>query len=89
MNIESIGSKNIKLYPVPASNIISIELPANDDFSSSIIHVYDLSGRKLIRQDSKSLLNTLNTAELSSGIYLLEVINNKGRAERSPFVVQH
>ncbi len=89
LNIESIGSKNIKLYPVPASNIISIELPANDDFSSSIIHVYDLSGRKLIRQDSKSLLNTLNTAELSSGIYLLEVINNKGRAERSPFVVQH
>lgn len=88
LNIKNLGSKDIKLYPVPASNLLTVELPANDDFRSSVLTIYDISGRTLTRQNSTSLTNSLNTSELSSGIYFIEVMNAKGIFTRSPFIIK-
>lgn len=88
LNIENIDSEDIKLFPVPATKMLTVQLPMNSDFTSSLITIYDLSGRTLIRLKSTSLMNTLNTSQLSCGIYMLEVINAKGLAERKPFVIK-
>lgn len=66
--------KSIKVYPVPAKDRVQIEIPL--DLKIIALDLYDTNGRLL-----KSLKNTdrsLQTSNLSSGIYLLKINTERG-----------
>ncbi|MBT5090434.1 MAG: T9SS type A sorting domain-containing protein [Flavobacteriales bacterium] len=72
---DEIKMDNFKLYPNPAKQELNIILGTMDN----IISIYNLQG-KLVKQ---SLVSTtdykLNITDLSPGMYVLEVKNNKSR----------
>ncbi len=68
----------LSLYPNPAKNILNIS--ANFSFNNSLIRVYSIEGKLLIKEntgytelsDQKIDVNSLPT-----GIYILEILNNE------------
>jgi hypothetical protein len=72
---DEIKTNNFKLYPNPAKQELNILLSTIDN----IILIYNLQG-KLVKQSFVSTTNyKLNISDLSSGMYVVEVRNNKGR----------
>ena len=72
---DEIKIDNFKLYPNPAKQELNILLSTIDN----IISIYNLQG-KLVKQSFFSTNNCkLNITNLSSGMYVVEVKNNKGR----------
>ena len=72
---EEMKMDNFKLYPNPAKQELNILLSTIDN----IISIYNLQG-KLVKQSFISTTNCkLNITDLSSGMYVVEVKNNKGR----------
>ena len=66
--------KSIKVYPVPAKDVVQIELPLG--LKLTALNLYDTNGRLV--QRLKNSDSTLQINNLSSGIYLLEVSTDKG-----------
>jgi hypothetical protein len=72
---DEIKIDNFKLYPNPAKQELNILFSTIDN----IISIYNLQG-KLVKQSFFSTNNCkLNITNLSSGMYVVEVKNNKGR----------
>jgi len=72
---DEIKMDNFKLYPNPAKQELNILLSTIEN----IISIYNLQG-KLVKQSFSSTTNCkLNITDLSSGMYVLEVKNNKER----------
>ena len=72
---EDLKIDNFKLYPNPARDELNITLSTIEN----IISIYDLQG-KLLKKSFFSTNNCkLNINDLSSGMYVVEVRNNKGR----------
>ena len=70
-----IKMDSFKMYPIPADQEITIISGAIDN----IISIYNLQG-KLVKQSYAPTTNCkLNITDLSSGIYVVEVKNDKGR----------
>lgn len=64
----------IELFPNPFTNTLTVM--NNDDTSAEII-IYDITSRKLLQQQFTNSV-TLDTEQLSSGIYIYEVRNKNG-----------
>jgi lysyl endopeptidase len=75
-NIKVNQLVDFKLYPNPSNGIFTIELPQEYTVNSDII-VLDLSGRILHSAVYSSKSFDLNLSNLSSGNYILKVINNE------------
>ena len=70
-----IKTDNFTLYPNPANQEINIFLCTFDN----VISIYNLQG-KLVKQIFVSNTNCkIDITDLSSGMYVLEVRNNKGK----------
>ena len=81
--LDEIKMDNFKLYPNPANQELNILLSTIDN----IISIYNLQG-KLVKQSFVSTNNCkLNITDLSSGMYVVEVKNNKGRNFRK-FIIE-
>jgi len=67
-NINSINmsSLNIKIYPNPFKDYITIALPDNDVYD---INVYDFLGRILIKSPNKTGVVTLDCKYFRTGLY--------------------
>lgn len=79
--------KNIRIYPVPAQDVLTIELPETN--KTPVAAVYSMEGRKLISGTSnfKEGKLMLDIRSLEKGIYLLEVSDEIQKATRL-FVVE-
>ena len=73
LSVSDFNSDNLKIYPNPVSDILHIDLTKSADLS---IAVYDLNGREILKKDTLSLYNQVNTASLTSGIYFLKISDN-------------
>ena len=72
---DEIIANNFKLYPNPAMQELNILLSTIDN----IILIYNIQG-KVVKQSFVTNINCkLNISDLSSGMYVVEVKNNKGR----------
>jgi Secretion system C-terminal sorting domain len=68
--------KIVAIYPNPASTEVTIELVGYDDFIDGQINIYNLIGQKLIvGKINVSQVNTINIANLPSGIYIIRLSN--------------
>jgi hypothetical protein len=59
----------LKLYPNPASDIISITLPNEEE--NQLILIYDQNGQMISSSENK--INTVNVQDLSSGTYTIQI----------------
>lgn len=88
---EAIAQESIKLYPVPATNSLVVVWPPLQSDAITTLQVFDMLGRSLILERSgiNDTQRTLNTSQLSDGVYYL-VISDKDRpVHRAKFTVQH
>ena len=74
-------TKNIRLYPNPTNTKLTVELTL-DEFAILELEVYDSFGKLVIQQAPKNYANgvhqiQLNSLSLKTGVYFLEIKNDK------------
>lgn len=69
------STENIKIYPNPTSNQITISLNENNN-QSFTIEITDSLGKKIYSNYYKQNNITINTEKFLKGIYFLTIINN-------------
>ena len=76
LTLEEAAFENFTVYPNPANDMISIQL---DNFTNSMISIYDLNGRlqKTIPADSQT--TAFCAANLPAGFYTIVVSNSSKR----------
>lgn len=75
---ENLGTKpfeaiSYSVYPNPAQDIVSIELPANTTLSGASI--YNITGQKVMQTEASQ---TINVSSLSAGTYFLKGFTTDG-----------
>jgi hypothetical protein len=88
--IEAVITGGIKVYPNPASDIISVELDSQTTIEW--INIYDYSGRIVQSEFVSGMLNSqkfsLPIKDLSSGMYFMTLKTDRG-ISAVRFNVQH
>lgn len=86
-NVSDVKTGVARVYPNPATNSISIELPQGEQPTNSVI-ITDVLGKQ--ESVSTSLSNnvlTVNTEALANGVYWLTAINTNGVSYREKLVI--
>jgi hypothetical protein len=68
---------SLKVFPNPATNWLSVEIPAFINEKQSLLQIVDISGNILLEQKPISITTHLNVAHLPAGIYVLKLINDE------------
>ena len=68
-----ITSENITVFPNPVMDKVTVRI--KDLEGSAAIRVFDMYGRMVMQQSSSQPLTQLDVSKLSSGIYLIKVMN--------------
>ncbi|MBP9796676.1 MAG: T9SS type A sorting domain-containing protein [Chitinophagales bacterium] len=66
-------ASSIHLYPNPASQFVTVQIPELS--GKGVIFIYDFTGKLILTQDAKGEFETINIGELRSGMYLVVVRN--------------
>ncbi|WP_179020994.1 T9SS type A sorting domain-containing protein [Winogradskyella forsetii] len=77
LSVNEFDSDYFKIFPNPASSILNISM--NENLITNL-NLYDLSGRLVINTTLENTDNAIDVSQLRSGIYVLEFINEKGKA---------
>lgn len=84
-SLESVNNIAISVYPNPASNLVTVSLSANIEGSISIT---DIHGNKLLTKDLTDLTTTINTTNLSSGIYVIKINSSNLNTTKQLLIVK-
>lgn len=76
--VVSYTASNIKVYPNPTNDILYLDLPNQAEVT---VKVFDVSGKLLLEQVQAS--NSINTQPLPSGMYVVQVVDQKGTFART------
>ncbi|PIV62091.1 MAG: hypothetical protein COS14_02950, partial [Bacteroidetes bacterium CG02_land_8_20_14_3_00_31_25] len=69
---------SIRIYPNPSRDNIFIDFPTNFKLSYiTTLTISDINGRQLLKQNIKQSNLTIYIGNLSSGIYIVKVCNEK------------
>jgi bacillolysin len=82
LGLEPDWADALKLYPIPAQNQLTVELPASVAIEQ--VSLSNLNGATVLRQPARSRSNTatLLVGDLSKGVYVLTVQTAKGVVSR-------
>ncbi|WP_264522375.1 T9SS type A sorting domain-containing protein [Flavobacterium sp. N1994] len=69
----------VSLYPNPASTFITIELK---DITASNVNILDMNGRIIYSENIIENNTTINTSNLETGIYLIQIATDKGTVSK-------
>ena len=69
-------SYSVSIYPIPAKDIINIEMGNID--SNTQIEIYDMKGQLLLSEKLIEKLSQINTEKLGEGIYYLKITDGAG-----------
>lgn len=75
-------SENIKVFPNPTNNKITITGLPSDISKNTFISVYNIQGQLLLQQVIQSEKTEINLSSLAKGIYLLKLNSERNSAER-------
>ena len=71
--VRDMDDESILVFPNPVEDYIYLQIEDNQsDFSCEL---YDIQGKRLIKQDNVS---SINVSSLPSGTYILQINTNKG-----------
>ncbi len=76
LSTKEVTQSQFTMYPNPASTNVTIQLDQNSNLENATI--YNSLGQ-IIKTSTET---TINTSDLSKGIYILEVITNQGKASK-------
>ena len=75
---ELSGNFNVTCYPIPATDELNVVFTSDEEKSNSI-RITDVLGKTLLTFNDNSVIGknkfTLDVATISSGIYMIEVMN--------------
>lgn len=75
--VEALSAATVKLYPNPAEDQLTVELPLSPGAIS--LELLDMQGRKVVsRSGIKARIITLDVKSLARGMYILRVYNQDG-----------
>jgi endonuclease I len=77
LGTEEFASKNIAVYPNPASEVVWIS--DNTASLGTQYSIYDISGRKVMQNSFKASEKSINVSNLESGVYILELVASEKR----------
>ncbi len=72
--INEVKENHISVYPNPANNYINVNATSNIEN----VEVYTISGQKVGNFTANSTTTTINTANLTSGLYLMKIHTENG-----------
>jgi hypothetical protein len=67
---------DISIYPNPASDYVSIAVPANLVSANTSVELTDALGKLVMKETINTDVTTLRITELKDGVYFLKVISN-------------
>lgn len=70
------NANNIKLYPVPFNNTLTINQPANSNLD---LQFYSIDGKMVMNTPVNNTSATISTSQLASGIYFAKLIDNNNQ----------
>ncbi|MEM5563797.1 M28 family peptidase [Psychroserpens sp. AS72] len=73
LGLESFSTEEVKVYPIPTRNFLTIELASE---TSTHLNLFDVSG-KLVLDKTVNESTELNIKELPRGVYFLKVNTNE------------
>ncbi len=79
LSIENFNSESINFYPNPVSNTLNIEINQNN----FIVEIYSIQGQILASHKEQKIIDVSN---LSSGLYMLRIIDNSNRVKMVKFI---
>jgi len=72
VNVDAVdGNFNVSIYPNPANTQLHV-----NNVKGANVSVYNLVGEKVLELANANKFNTLNTANLAAGTYIVKVVNN-------------
>ncbi len=77
---ESFSDGAPTLYPNPFSNTSQLKLNSGFSTTSCVLTCYDMKGTEIFSQKINADVSTLNTGELSEGVYILKIESEKNVA---------
>ncbi|MCP2026403.1 Flp pilus assembly pilin Flp [Flavobacterium sp. HSC-32F16] len=80
LSSDSFVMDHFSIYPNPASEVVNINL--KEDLKLEKVNIYNTLGQ-LVKTENK---NIISVNSLSNGIYFLEIITDKGKANRKIIV---
>jgi hypothetical protein len=70
---EDLITERVSAFPNPVSDVVNIKIA--DLQGSAGIRVFDIYGRLVMQQTSSQSITPLNVSRLSSGVYMIRVMN--------------
>jgi glucose/arabinose dehydrogenase len=86
LNVSAFTNGAVSLYPNPASS--EVHLKTNGMSFPAKVTITDISGKVLLNQEVNTEMNTIPTASLQSGLYLVLVKDNLGATFSSKLSVK-
>ena len=75
MSVSDIVFQDLKLYPNPSQDVVTIQLPTALKGNTTVA-VYDLIGKHIYTQ-RLDINTTIQVSNWQSGVYLMKFINDK------------
>lgn len=79
-------NSNIRVYPNPAKDHITIE--SNTEISAGIATIYNLSGQRLLESQLNTTNTEINTSSLNEGVYIIQVADANNIVEKKKIVIR-
>ncbi len=79
MSVEDNEVSRVSLYPNPANDLVTLaDLP----YGETHIKVFDITGKEMFSTNSNTAIETIDTANLANGVYLVSIANNGNLAHK-------
>lgn len=88
-SVASVEEKELnltQLFPIPTNNLLQIKNVSN---KVSKAEIYNLIGKKIITKSITNSVETIDTSELSEGIYLVKLSNENEISATKKIIIQH
>ena len=72
LSLSDFDEVNIQIYPNPTSSVLNIEVPQSSQYNYSI---FTINGKQVLNGDFNSNTTQINTNNLSSGVYIIQITN--------------
>lgn len=85
LSVNSHELKGVMIYPNPASDIVNISL--ENSYDQVEVTIYDLTGKKVMKQTLNKELLKVDTSKLNTGVYFME-ISSEGKQATKKLVIK-